>query len=576
ICSDKTGTLTMNQMTVTKIFAGDRNFDVTGNGYSTEGEFQSGDEIVIPKEHPALMNTLIAGAVCNDASLKDDGDMIGDPTEGALLVSAAKGDLYLHLPRLDEIPFESETQCMATLDTKDDKKMIYLKGSTEKIVVMCNKALSNDGSIIDIDREAILNRANDMASSALRVIAIAEKEVGYDKDTIDENDLTDLVFLGLQGMIDPPRPEAIDAIKRCQGAKIRVVMITGDHAVTAGAIAAKLGIASKGVEIVTGHMLEAMDDDALYDIVEHTSVYARASPIHKFRIVQQLRKHGEIIAVTGDGVNDAPALKAADIGISMGIMGTDVTKEASDMILADDNFATIVNAVEEGRHMYNNLQKMLTFLIPTSIGQASVITIAILAGLIIPLMPVHVLWINLVTSVTCTLPLALEGKEKGILQRPPRDPKAPLISNRMLARVVMVSSIMMLGAFISFYSALNTGASEKEARTVAMSAIVMMEIIYIFSSRSFTKPALSKGFFSNKWIFAGAGLTLLLQLSVVYIPVVNSFFNTSPISMMGWMPILASAGALFAFVELEKIVMRKYNTYSHNHKYMKDPDLNKV
>ncbi|MCK5039041.1 MAG: cation transporting ATPase C-terminal domain-containing protein, partial [Thermoplasmata archaeon] len=265
-----------------------------------------------------------------------------------------------------------------------------------------------------------------------------------------------------------------------------------------------------------------------------------------------------------------------DIGISMGIMGTDVTKEASDMILADDNFATIVNAVEEGRHMYNNLQKMLTFLIPTSIGQASVITIAILAGLVIPLMPVHVLWVNLVTSVTCTLPLALEGKEKGILQRPPRDPKAPLISNRMLARVVMVSSIMMLGAFISFYSALNSGASEIEARTVAMTSIVMMEVIYIFSSRSFTIPALSKDFFSNRSIFVGAGLTILLQLSVVYIPVVNSLFKTAPISVAGWMPILAAAGALFAFVELEKIVMRKYNTYAHNHKHVREPETDKA
>ncbi len=576
ICSDKTGTLTMNQMTVTRIFAGDKKYDVTGHGYSINGEFRSDDEVIMPKEQPALMRTLIAGAVCNDASLKDDNDIIGDPTEGALLVSAAKGDLYLHLPRLDEIPFESETQCMATLDKKGDKKIIYLKGSTEKIITMCSKALSSDGNIVDIDREMIQAQANDMASSALRVIAIAEKEISSDQETIDTSDLKDLVFLGLQGMIDPPRPEAIEAIKRCQGASIRVVMITGDHAVTAGAIAAKLGIAQKGIKIVTGNMLEAMDDDELYDIVEHQPVYARASPIHKYRIVQQLQKHNEVIAVTGDGVNDAPALKAADIGISMGIMGTDVTKEASDMILADDNFATIVNAVEEGRHMYNNLQKMLTFLIPTSIGQASVITIAILAGLVIPLMPVHVLWVNLVTSVTCTLPLALEGKEKGILQRPPRDPKAPLISNRMLARVIMVSSIMMLGAFISFYSALNSGASEMEARTVAMTSIVMMEVIYIFSSRSFTIPALSKNFFSNRSIFIGAGLTILLQLGVVYIPVVNSLFKTAPISMEGWMPILAAAGALFTFVELEKIVMRKYNTYAHNHKHTQEPDVSKV
>ena len=559
ICSDKTGTLTMNQMTVVRVFAGDRNYEVTGTGYSVEGEFLSGEGVALPREKPALMRTLVAGAACNDASLKDDAGIIGDPTEGALLVSAAKGGLYLHLPRLDEIPFESEIQYMATLNKSDDRRKIYIKGVPEKIIGVCGKTLSNDGNVVEIDREAILAQANDMASSALRVIAIAEKEVDQDKETLEDADIKDLIFLGLQGMIDPPRPEAVDAIKRCQGASIRVVMITGDHAVTAGAIAVKLGIAEKGTQIITGDMLEAMDDDALYDIVENTLVYARASPIHKYRIVQQLQKHGEIIAVTGDGVNDAPALKAADIGIAMGVMGTDVAKEASDMILADDNFATIVNAVEEGRHMYNNLQKMLTFLLPTNIGEALVISIAILAGLVIPLMPVHVLWVNLVTSVTCTLPLAMEGKEEGILRRPPRDPKAPLINKRMLARLVIVSSIMMLGAFISFYYALLAGASEGEARSVAMSAIVFMEIIYLFSSRWLNKAAIGKGFFSNKWIFIGAGLTLLLQICVIYLPVMNSLFKTEPITLTGWLPILASMGTLFIIVELEKIVMRRFS-----------------
>ncbi len=560
ICSDKTGTLTMNQMTVVRVFADGKNYEVTGTGYSVEGEFLSGEVVVSPREEPALKQTLVAGAVCNDASLKSGGDMIGDPTEAALLVSAAKGGLYIHLPRLDEIPFESEIQYMATLNKSDDGGRIYLKGVPEKIIGMCGSALSNDGRIVEIDRKAILAQANDMASSALRVIAIAEKGVDPDKETLEDADIKDLVFLGLQGMMDPPRPEAFNAIKRCQGASIRVVMITGDHAVTAGAIAVKLGIAKKGTRIITGDMLEAMDDDALYDIVENTPVYARASPIHKYRIVQQLQKHGEIIAVSGDGVNDAPALKAADICIAMGVMGTDVAKEASDMILADDNFATIVNAVEEGRHMYNNLQKMLTFLLPTNIGEALVISIAILAGLMIPLMPVHVLWVNLVTSVTCTLPLAMEGKEEGILHRPPRNPKAPLINRRMLARLAIVSSIMMLGAFISFYYALLAGASEGEARSVAMSAIVFMEIIYLFSSRWLNKAAIGKGFFSNKWIFIGAGLTLLLQICVIYLPVMNSLFKTEPIALIGWLPILAAAGTLFVIVELEKIVMRKFSS----------------
>ncbi|MDO9536727.1 MAG: HAD-IC family P-type ATPase, partial [Thermoplasmata archaeon] len=332
-----------------------------------------------------------------------------------------------------------------------------------------------------------------------------------------------------------------------------------DHHTTAGAIATKLGIADSESEIILGSQLEIMTDDQLYDVVQRCSVYARASPIHKYRIVQQLRKHGEVVAVTGDGVNDAPALKAADIGIAMGISGTDVTKEAADMILADDNFATIVSAVEEGRHTYANLQKILAFLIPTSLGQSLAITIAILAGLTIPLMPVHVLWINLVTSATCTIPLALEVKDTGLLQKSPRDPKAPLLSRRLMVRLMVVATTMTLCAFIAFSFAIGAGYSVDAARTIVMTTIVMMELACIFTTRSFIEPAISKHFFTNKWVFVGVAATLLLQLAVVYLPIMNRLFSTVPMGIDAWLPAILATVAIFAMVEAEKVVMKHYS-----------------
>lgn len=558
ICSDKTGTLTMNQMTVSHIYSGGVDYEISGSGYSVEGEFVQNGQQISPKYSPALRETLVAGAVCNDASLKHDGSIVGDPTEVALIVSSAKAGLETHLERLDEVPFESEIQYMATLNVESGRRIVFLKGVPERVVSMCDSALSSDGASVPIDCATILSRAEVMASNSLRVIAIAEKAVDTSVTSLKDMKMEGFVFLGLQGMIDPPRPEAMKAVKQCQDARIRIVMITGDHRTTAGAIAARIGIAPPGSEIIVGSQLEGMSDEELFSVVERCSVYARATPIHKYRIVQQLRKHGEVVAVTGDGVNDAPALKAADIGIAMGISGTDVTKEAADMILADDNFATIVGAVEEGRHTYSNLQKMLAFIIPTNIGQAMAVTIAILAGLTIPLMPAHILWINLVTSISCSLPLALEAKEAGLLKKPPRDPKAPLLGRRILIRLVLVASVMTIGSFIAFYYALDIGYSLESARTIVMTTIVLMELVCIFSSRSFVTPAISRNFFSNRWIFIGVGATLFLQACVIYLPFMNGLFNTVPITFLAWVPVILTTLALFFMVELEKVVMKHY------------------
>ncbi|MBA3045997.1 MAG: HAD-IC family P-type ATPase [Candidatus Thermoplasmatota archaeon] len=558
ICSDKTGTLTMNQMTVSNIFTGDAEFIITGSGYKKSGEFFHNGQQISPQLIPALSRTLVAGAICNDASLKHDGGIVGDPTEVALLVSAAKAGLETHLERLDEIPFESEIQYMATMNIDASRRVIYLKGMPEKIVAMCDSAMARDGSRQEIDGKLILAKAEEMASNALRVIAIAEKEVPGDVKNLENMEIGGFVFLGIQGMNDPPRPEVIEAVKQCQDARIKIVMITGDHRTTAEAIALKLGITEPGSKIITGSQLEIMTDQELYDIVPNCSVYARASPIHKYRIVQQLRKHGEVVAVTGDGVNDAPALKAADIGIAMGMAGTDVTKEAADMILTDDNFATIVSAVEEGRHTYSNLQKMLAFIIPTNIGQALAVTIAILAMLPLPLMPVHILWVNLVTSVTCTIPLALEGKEPGLLRKPPRSPKAPLLGKRIIVRLIIVAATMTIGSFIAFNYAIQVGYSVEAARTLVMTTIVLMELVCIFSTRSFVTPAISKNFFSNRWVFVGVGFTLFLQGCVVYLPVMNRLFNTVPIAPLAWLPIILIALALFLMVESEKVIMKHY------------------
>ncbi len=573
ICSDKTGTLTKNEMTVVMIHCGGKDCRVSGVGYEPEGEFVLWDKTVESVlECRELGDTLKVGCMCNNASMvkEDTGFTIkGDPTEGALIVSAAKAGITENLPRLDEIPFESERQYMATLNKGDVENIICVKGSPEMVLKMCQSQLV-DGNTVPMDHNQITSKVEAMAKDALRVLGVAYKFTDSGKTSLNEEDLNGLTFLGLQGMIDSPRPEAIEAIKKCKKAGIRTVMITGDHVHTAVAIARQLGIGDGKSRAVTGEELQGMSDEALYEVVDSVSVYARVAPEHKFRIVKQLQKRGHIVAVTGDGVNDAPALKAADIGVAMGITGTEVSKEAADMVLTDDNFASIVAAVEEGRHVFTNIWKVILYLLPTNGGQGLVMIGAVLLSPLIPVFalrlpiePVQILWVNLIMAIGCSIPLIWEPKEKGILDRSPRDPNEKLFNPMFLKKVGIVSLISAVAAFLLFIIFINSvGVSEEnltQAQTVAFTTLIMVQLIYLFTARAILESAFTFSPFSNKWVLAGAGATLGLQLLIIYSePLFGiSPFRTAPFPIIWWLPILVISFLGFLAIEFEKYLRRQ-------------------
>lgn len=565
ICSDKTGTLTKNQMTVVHIWAGNRDYRLSGVGYEPRGEFSVNTQrLDSPLADAALAKTLRAGFFCNDAKLVRDDEggwsIVGDPTEGALVVAAAKAGLTERLPRLDVIPFESDAQYMATLHAGEEHNVIYVKGSPEQLLRMCS----------GVDAKVVMAKAAEMAGEALRVLAMASKHVPATQKTLSETDLSGLTFLGLQGMIDPPREEAIEAIRHCKTAGIRAVMITGDHARTAQAIAAQLGIPAE--RVLTGEELAAMSDEQLYDAVEQVSVYARVAPEHKYRIAVQLQRRGHIVAMTGDGVNDAPALKAADIGVAMGITGTEVSKEASDMVLADDNFATIVNAVEEGRHAWKNIEKAILYTLPTNGGQALLIGGAILLAPVVklfavalPLAPIHILWVNMADSVFLTLPLILEPKEKGLLNEPPRDPKAKIANPLFFERVGLVSLVMAAWGFLTYYifgaPALAGEAVDTlrltQAQTAAFMAIMWVHVGYLFTARRVMDSALTFNPLSNPWIVAGVAVTLGCQLAITYWPWAQELFRTTAFPTAWWPFVVAGFLPGFFVVELAKWLRRR-------------------
>ncbi len=583
ICSDKTGTLTKNQMTVSRIYSGGTDYRVSGVGYKPEGEFtpsQMSEEMI---------GTLKVGYFCNNAKVvgEDGHAVIGDPTEGALLVSAMKagiGEIETieedagsmqseSMQRLDEMPFDSEQQYMATLHEMDGERIIYVKGSPERVIGMCRTRMV-DGSIEPIDRGAILEKADEMAEEALRLLAMAYKVVSPDRTSIDRNDLSDMTFLGIEGMIDPPRDEALDGVRMCKSAGIRVVMVTGDHATTAKAIAGKLGIGTDAERALTGDDLSRMSDDELYDVVEDVSVYARALPEHKFRIVKALQKHEEVVAVTGDGVNDAPALKAADIGIAMGITGTEVSKEASDMILADDNFATIVAAVEEGRHVYNNIKKVILYTLPTNGGQAILIIGAILLAPFLvlfhdrlPLEPVQILWINLFDAVALALPLIMEPMEKDLLKKPPRNPDERITDPPFFRKVGLISIVMAIAGFaVYYYYGMPAIDGElvvypdllTQAQTAAFTTVILVHLCYLMTARSVTDSAFTFSPFSNRWLLAGIVITIVVQLAIVYHPIGNAILGTKPLPLDWWGPMILLALPGFFVIEIEKWVTKRF------------------
>ncbi len=548
ICSDKTGTLTQNQMTVQKIYAGSKLYSVTGVGYEPSGQFMHGEQVVSATENQALKETLICGLLCNDSNLVSvDGQwkIEGDPTEGALIVSAQKAGfarktLLSHLPRIDTIPFESAYQYMATLHARQEMNdtVVYVKGSVERLLERAQSALSNTGEITTLDAKHILQHADTLAARGLRVLAFAYKIFERSKTTLSHDDISDgLIFLGLQAMIDPPRPEAIEAAAACQSAGVRVKMITGDHELTALAIAQRLGIASPQAtmdSVINGKTLTTLPEEKLPEVVENMSVFARVAPEDKLRLVKALQKKGYIVAMTGDGVNDAPSLKQANIGIAMGITGTDVAKETADMILTDDNFATIEAAVEEGRNVYDNLVKFITWTLPTNFGEGLVILASVIAGLTLPILPVQLLWINMTTAILLGLMLAFEPKEPGIMNRPPREPNEPILTTSLVVRIIIVGALLCAGALLFFELALQNGRTDAEARTIAVNIFILGELFYLFNCRSLRYSMFKVGLFSNPLIWLGVFGMLALQVLYTYLPFMNVAFQSAPLTLADW------------------------------------------
>lgn len=570
ICSDKTGTLTQNEMTVCRVMAGGTTYGVTGQGYAPYGQFEIVAGPAAPQQNSALGETILAGVLANDAWLQnEDGrwKVEGDPTEGALLVAGHKfglppSEAETRFPRLSSIPFDSSYQYMATLHPlPGGQQRVYLKGATEAILSRCGWAMNADGSLASLDKTAAESAVADLAAQGLRVLAFARIDLAAASNAISHTDVAEgLVLLGFQGMSDPPRPEAIRAVGTCQRAGIGVKMITGDHAATALAISRRIGLSTPGgdLSVLTGRQLEQLGDEEMVQAAAATTVFARVTPEQKLRLVRALQARGGIVAMTGDGVNDAPALRRADIGVSMGVAGTAVAQEASDMVLADDNFASIEAAVEEGRAVFDNLVKFITWTLPTNVGEGMVILAAVFAGATLPILPVQLLWINMTTAVFLGLMLAFEPKEAGIMERPPRDPSRPILTRVLQIRIALVSLLLLICAFGLFEWALAQGMTLAEARTVAVNVFVMGELAYLFNCRSLTRSAFSLGFTSNPLLLGGVGAMIAFQLLFTYASPLNRAFQSAPIGWAAWGAIIAAALSIHLAVFAEKALRRRY------------------
>jgi Ca2+-transporting ATPase len=562
IGSDKTGTLTKNEMTVRLVHDGEHLYEVTGSGYEPGGEVLH--EGLPPKaEEQARIDAIMRiGLLCNEASIYVEDDTYrvdGDPTEGALIVAAMKAGMMPEemkdgYPQVAIVPFESDRGYMATLNRHRGRMLLLLKGAPEKVVEMCSGTTSGR----DLNSKEVLHAAGSLASEGLRVLAMAEKEMPPEAEDISHKDLHEgMRFAGLVGMMDPPRPEAVDAVAGCRRAGINTVMITGDHAVTAKAIARRIGIGGDEPGVLEGREIEAISDEELFKRVGSTSVYARVSPQHKLRITQRLQEHGEIVAVTGDGVNDAPALKAAHIGVAMGKSGTDVAKEASDMVLADDNFASIFAAVEEGRVVYDNIKKVTLFLVSCGLGELLAIMATLVMGLPIPYIPAQILWLNLVTNGFQDVALAFEPGEAGVLRRKPRPPKEGILSSFMVQRTFLMGITMAVGTVAMFVIELRGGASIERARTVALTTMVFFQFYQAFNCRSETESVFTKPLTSNPFLMVSMIAAFFAQLAVLYVPSLQWVFRTVPLTVVEWTEIGFVTISIMVAVEVDKWIRRR-------------------
>ncbi len=561
ICSDKTGTLTRNEMTVRAIATASHMFEVGGIGYEPHGGFNLGGQEIEPDHRPLLPAVLRSAVLCNDSALRETADgwtVAGDPMEGALLAVGLKAGLdpvfeSKSFPRTDVIPFDAQHRFMATLHhSHDHEGFIYLKGAPERVIELCTRQLGADGDA-PINVAYWHERIERMAGDGQRVLALAFKPTDANHRTLEFDDVDGgLTLLGLLGLIDPPREEAVTAVAECQSAGIRVKMITGDHAGTARAIAGQLGLANHH-DVLTGADLDLLSDAELVERAADVDVFARTSPEHKLRLVQALQANNQVVAMTGDGVNDAPALKRADVGVAMGGNGTEAAKEAADMVLADDNFASIAAAVREGRTVYDNLKKAIIFLLPVNGGESFAIIAAVLLGYTLPITPLQILWVNMVSSVGLAIALAFEPTEADVMRRPPRPAGAPMLTPFLVWRILFVSLLFVTGIFGIFVWTRTHGATLEEARTYAVNTLVVMEVFYLFSVRYLRAPSLTlTGIVGTRAVLTAVTVVVCLQLLFTYAPFMGALFDTRPVDFIHGVEIIGIGIALFAILEVEK------------------------
>ncbi|MCC5946949.1 MAG: HAD-IC family P-type ATPase [Nitriliruptoraceae bacterium] len=574
ICSDKTGTLTRNEMTVQRIVTPARRYEVEGIGYEPRGQVRTDDRDADLGADPDLEALVRVNAAANDASLsEEDGawQLLGEPTEGALVTLAAKVGIDTDgITRRGVVPFESEHKLMATLDELEDgSRWIHVKGAPDRILERCSGELRGDGSTGDLDVDTWSATVDELSDRGLRVLAAAQLAVDGDREELSLDTLQDLVFVGVVGILDPPRPEATEAVAEAKRAGIRVKMITGDHAGTATAIGREMGIidpddpASEGHadRAITGRELDEVDDEELRDIADRYDTFARVSPEHKLRLVRALQASGEVVAMTGDGVNDAPALRQADVGVAMGIKGTEATKEAASIVLADDNFATIERAVEEGRRTFDNIQKSIVFLLPTNGAQSLVLLTAVLFGLALPLEPVQILWVNLIAAITLSLALAFEPAEPDIMRRPPRPPDAGMVERSSIVLIVL-ASLLIGGATLGVYAFAGTQDLDgAQQQTIAVTMLAVGQIAYLFNCRNLRGTSLRPDrLFNNPVAWLSVGALLLLQALFVYVPVMHTLFGSAPIGGREWAITAAAAIAILLVVEVAKSLLVRRET----------------